>query len=64
MYAQTSISFFSFLQISIKVMLNDKPSIKSSCAFRTYDLLLGALIVFIAVAYALINLYLYKHIPE
>lgn len=46
-------------------MINNKPSIKStSPPLGTYDLLLGFLIVFLAIAYAVINLYLYKHIDE
>lgn len=45
-------------------MINDKQSIKPVSAFRTYDLILGFIIVFVAIAYALINLYLYKHIPS
>lgn len=45
-------------------MVDNKPSIKSPPALGTYDLLLGFLIVFLAIAYAIINLYLYKHIDE
>jgi hypothetical protein len=44
-------------------MINDKQPIKSSTTFRTYDLILAVVIVFIAIAYALINLYLYSNIP-
>ena len=45
-------------------MIKDIPSKKTSSAFRTYDLILGVIIVFIAIGYALINLYLYKHISS
>ena len=47
-------------------MIDNKPSIKSTPPppLGTYDLLLGFLIVFLAIAYALTNLYLYKHINE
>jgi hypothetical protein len=45
-------------------MINDKQPIKSVSAFRTYDLILAFIIVFIAIAYGLINFYLYKHIPS
>jgi hypothetical protein len=45
-------------------MINNKQPIKSTSALGTYELLLGFIIVFIAIAYALINLYLYKQINE
>lgn len=45
-------------------MINDKQPIKTVSTFRTYDLILAVIIVFVAIAYALINLYLYKHIPS
>jgi hypothetical protein len=44
------------------LMINNNQPIKSTSAFRTYDLILGFIIVFIAIGYALINLYLYKQI--
>jgi len=43
---------------------NNKTTNKSTAAFRTYDYILAFVIVIIAVAYALINLYLYTHIKS
>jgi hypothetical protein len=45
-------------------MINNQQTIKSPPPFKTYELILGFIIVFIAIAYALINIYLYKQIPK
>jgi hypothetical protein len=45
-------------------MINNNQPLKPKSAFRTHELILGFIIVFIAIAYALINLYLYKQIQQ
>ncbi len=53
-----------FLLISDFLMIDNKQSKKSSSPLGTYELLLAFIIIFVAIAYALINIYLYKQIDK